>query len=308
MEEEVWAELESRAGASDQDRKAWLAERRRGITATEVRDLAKAGDLNNAIANLVRQKITGVDTFGGNSYTAWGNEREPLIATFAEQEYGFRPESRVFRHPEFPEWLASPDGIRVRPFDLGLSLLEIKTAGYPLTYEGCLAKGYIDQTQWQMLVLGADETLLMWEERIEGERGWEAGRRGVIPIEADEERQEQLAAIADRFLEAYREARAEGLPDTSDDDPLLAALISDVVEKRRAAEVAEEYLRDYLDLSEITAAATPVGKLSYTWGKPRRSFNREAFDEQYPGVYEMFMEDGKQPERQTLRITPAKDA
>ena len=34
------ADLMSRAGASDQDRPAWLAERRGGVTATEIRDLA----------------------------------------------------------------------------------------------------------------------------------------------------------------------------------------------------------------------------------------------------------------------------
>lgn len=305
--EEVWEELESRAGASDTDREAWLAERRGGVTATEIRDLAKAGDLNNAMAYLVKQKVTGSgDNFRGNAYTEWGNERELAMGALAEIEYGFIHETRVFHHAEFPQWLASPDGIRVRD-DLGITLLEIKTGGYPLTFDAAVHRGYYDQCQWQMLVLGADETLLMWEERIEGENGFEVGRRGVIPIEASASRQEHLASIADRFLEALREATEEGLPETSDEDPYLADLVFDLMAKRRDVEVAEEFLREYLDLFSITAAATPVGKLSYTWGKPRRTFDREAFEVAYPGVYETFLKDGAPPEKQTLRITAPKD-
>ena len=39
MSAAVLETLEARAGASDQDRPAWLAVRRTGITATEIRDL-----------------------------------------------------------------------------------------------------------------------------------------------------------------------------------------------------------------------------------------------------------------------------
>ena len=40
----VLDELEARAGASDQDREQWLAERRRGVTATELRDIMLASN------------------------------------------------------------------------------------------------------------------------------------------------------------------------------------------------------------------------------------------------------------------------
>lgn len=303
--EAVWAELESLAGASDADRELWLAERRTGVTATEVRDLAKAGDLDHAIAALVRQKLTGEDSFGGNAYTAWGKQREPVIAAEAERLYGFRPESRVFHHPHFPRWLASPDGIRVGATGV-VSALEVKTAGYPLTPEGAAAKGYCDQAQWQMLILGAVDTTFAWEERIEGEWGFVAGRSGFFTIDADPARQSHLAAIADRFLEALSEASEAGLEEPDPEDPFLSALVADLIQKRRDAEVAEEYLRDYLDLAGVTSAATPTGKVSYLLGNPRRSFDKTAFNAAHPGLYEAFMVDGEPPARRTLRITPGK--
>ena len=39
MESQALTDLLARAGASDQDRAAWLAERRGGCTATEARDM-----------------------------------------------------------------------------------------------------------------------------------------------------------------------------------------------------------------------------------------------------------------------------
>ena len=75
----VLDELEARAGASDQDREQWLAERRRGVTATELRDIMLASNRDVAIADLVKKKREG-DRFTGNAYTDWGNDREPVIA------------------------------------------------------------------------------------------------------------------------------------------------------------------------------------------------------------------------------------
>lgn len=302
---EIWAELESRAGPSDVDREAWLAYRRRGLSATEASKLAKAPDLDFAIAMLVREKVTGERSFIGNAYTDWGKEREPTIAAEAEVVYGIKPESRVFHHPEEERWLASPDGIRVANGVIELG--EYKTSGNPLNPAIASMLGYTDQTQWQMLVLRAERTRLCWEERVEGEFGFYARRSGDFVIEADPDRQEQLIAVAERFLAALGEALEVGLPEPDDNDPLLADLIADLLEKRRAADVAEEYLREYLELSRVTSARTPFGKLAYSWGSPRHSFDREAFEREYPGVYKVFLRTGERPAKRTLRITPPKE-
>lgn len=302
---EVWADIEARAGPSDADREAWLAFRRTGVTATQMAKLAMSPDLDFAIKALVREKITGDRPFTGNAYTDWGQAREPHLAAEAEVLYGIIPESRAFHHPEQRRWLASPDGIKVSNGRIELG--EYKTAGNALTYESAIYKGYGDQCQWQMLVMGADRTRLLWEERVEGEYGFWAGRSGDFVIEADRERQAHLIAIAELFLEALDEAQEDGLSDVDNNDPLLADLIADLLEKRRAVATAEEYLRDYLDLSGITAAATPHGKLAYSWGSPRQSFDRDAFEEQYPGVYKTFLRPGDPPDKPTLRITPRKE-
>ena len=75
----VLTDLFARAGASDQDRAAWLAERRQGVTATEMAKIMSSGSRERAISDLVKQKREG-DSFTGNVYTEWGKEHEPIIA------------------------------------------------------------------------------------------------------------------------------------------------------------------------------------------------------------------------------------
>ena len=66
-------DLMARAGASDTDREAWLAERAQGVTATEIRDLAKCGA--GFRLDLIAQKRGAPSTFTGNQYTAWRSRR-----------------------------------------------------------------------------------------------------------------------------------------------------------------------------------------------------------------------------------------
>src|SRR5207302_198902 len=85
--------LELRAGASDEDRPAWLADRRSGITATEVRDLHLK---KISRVKLIGQKLgrvpEGSDRRGKQA--AWGHEREPEIAREVLARYAMVPESR----------------------------------------------------------------------------------------------------------------------------------------------------------------------------------------------------------------------
>ena len=72
-------DLYVRAGASDTDREAWLAQRRTGITATEVRDIAKGGAVKRK--ELIGYKLhPETNTFTGNQYTEWGKKREAALA------------------------------------------------------------------------------------------------------------------------------------------------------------------------------------------------------------------------------------
>jgi hypothetical protein len=163
MEHPVLVELETRAGASDADRAAWLIERLGGVTATQARDLYLSGA--GYRARLLEEKAKQiVDALLDNKYVAWGNTREPIIANWARR-FGIEPESRVFRAADNPRYLASPDGLGVG-FDDVLIMSEIKTGKDDIA-PGTNAferKGYDLQMQWGMRVTGARRCLYIWEQ------------------------------------------------------------------------------------------------------------------------------------------------
>lgn len=230
-----------RAGASDSDRDQWLAERRRGISATEIRDLMLGAITDKQLADLKlgRRK----DSFSGNAYTAWGNEREPVIAEHLRTAFDIAPESRVFHAADDPRKLASPDGLGVE-FDGTLLASEIKTAGpkYDLRpgSDDFKAKGYGDQALWVLRVTGAARALFAWECRLGQPGAFECGELRTAWIERDEVRIAQLDARADQFL-AVLDARAL--------EPFEEPTVDDVVDTH-----AVNYLR-FIELEKEAAAA-----------------------------------------------------
>lgn len=203
--------LEARAGASDADREAWLAERRQGITATEVRDLY-LGKISQK--TLIDRKLGRIPEVADLSFVpeiGWGHEREPHIAAEVEQRFGIRAEKRVFRAEDNPRYLASPDGIGVN-FDEELTVSEIKTDGEELVpwSAGFVKKGYLVQVLWVMRVIGARRAMFATEQRL-GSRaeGFRPGPRHFEWIEYDEKLVAELVALADRFLTALDAAAAD---------------------------------------------------------------------------------------------------
>ena len=61
------------------DEELWLAERRKGVTATEVAKLAKGQPA--ARRDVLAEKVSGERTFFGNKFTDWGLERELALAS-----------------------------------------------------------------------------------------------------------------------------------------------------------------------------------------------------------------------------------
>lgn len=210
MNAPVLAALEARAGVSDVEREAWLAARRAGITATEIRDL-KTGRLS--VERLVNLKLgREIDTFNGNEYTDWGTAREPIIADMVEQRFGIRPESRVFHAADDHRKLASPDGVGMYGFDEQLVVSEIKTSGVPVPpwSDAYAAKGYEFQQQWVMRVLGAERSLFVWEIRERGADGqFYPGELSFEWVYRNETLIAELDALADEFLVALDKAAAE---------------------------------------------------------------------------------------------------
>lgn len=205
----VLDELEQRAVADEsKDREAWLAARREGITATEVATLAKSPA---AAFRLREEKQSGVSSFTGNKWTAWGKEREPIIAA-RYAGVGLLPTSKLYRSTDDARYLASPDMIG-EDFDESLYLGEIKTSKYNLAPEGDYFRTttYYDQMQWQMFVTGARWCTFIWEqhdgewvEQFDGTYGPTVREIRSEHVERDDDRIEHLVGIADRFLAGAR--------------------------------------------------------------------------------------------------------
>lgn len=268
----VLADLESRAGASDQDRELWLAERRAGVTATQVRDIVlemQGLPSWSKKQDLIDEKLgRRVDDFAGSPYTDWGNDREPVVAAALEGE-GFAAESRVFHHPENSRYLASPDGIRV-DFDENLDVLEIKTASHDLPpgSEEIRKKGYELQVQWVMFVLGARRCRFVVEERIGHPReGFTPGETHRHWVERDDRVIAQLVAVADRFLAELDRQREEGGPVIDEHvDTLALNYLRGLAAEKEGKALKESSYRQLVEAGVSQKSA--LASVTYTAAKP----------------------------------------
>lgn len=182
--------------ATSDDRVAWLRERSRGITATDAAKLATEASIHKAVWD----KLHG-GFFGGSAYTEHGKTREPIIAEWARREYGIEP-SRTLFHAEFERrHLATPDGLRVGRGG-ELELCEIKTTTKPWR---SIPRNYLRQVWWQQYVLGAERTLVVWEEHRDFVPV--ADEPQSIWVDRDETQIEILVGYANRMLAAL--ARTE---------------------------------------------------------------------------------------------------
>lgn len=148
-------QLAARIVADSRDRVAWVRARSRGITATDVATLTSA----NAIARAADAKLMG-SGFSGNAYTAHGRVREPEIARWVAATHGILPSSALFHAVVEKRHLATPDGIAVDA-DGRVTLAEIKTTNKSWR---SIPRGYLRQVWWQQHVLGAERTLVAWEQ------------------------------------------------------------------------------------------------------------------------------------------------
>lgn len=147
-------ELAARIVADSTDRVAWLRARARGITATDVAGLTSARSIETAAT----AKLHG-SGFSGNAYTEHGRRREPEIARWVAATHGILPSTALFRAREEARHLATPDGLAV--VGDAVHLCEIKTTTKPWR---SIPRNYLRQVWWQQYVLGAERTLVVWEQ------------------------------------------------------------------------------------------------------------------------------------------------
>ena len=174
------------------DRIAWLRARSRGVTATDVARFSS----RKALQAVALDKWLGTG-FSGNAYTDHGRAREPEIARWAAREHGMQASGALFHADGNAEHLATPDGLRER--NGILELCEIKT-----TVKGWrgIPRHYLRQVWWQQYVLGAERTLVVWEQHEEF-----VPVRGVPEcrwVERDEDEIHQLVVLADELLDMMR--------------------------------------------------------------------------------------------------------
>lgn len=148
-------ELADRIVADSHDRVAWLRARSRGITATDVAHLSGAASIPRA----ADAKLHGTG-FHGNVFTAYGRQREPEIGRWMAATHGIRPSTALFRAVAEPRHLATPDGI-LQDTSGRITLAEIKTTNKAWR---TIPRPYLRQVWWQQHVLGAERTLVVWEQ------------------------------------------------------------------------------------------------------------------------------------------------
>lgn len=148
-------ELQARIVADSRDRVAWVRARSRGITATDVAALTS----ERAIPRAADAKLMG-SGFSGNAYTAHGRLREPEIARWVAATHGILPSSALFHAEVERRHLATPDGLMVDSQGRVI-LAEIKTTKKAWR---SIPRSYLRQVWWQQHVLGAERTLVAWEE------------------------------------------------------------------------------------------------------------------------------------------------
>ena len=147
----------ARVLADSTNRVAWLRARSTGVTATDVARLSS----ERSLPAVAFEKING-SSFGGNAYTDHGNAREPEIARWVQANHGIRPSSELFHAHGERAHLATPDGVAI--IDGSVVLAEIKTTS---SLWKSVPRSYLRQIWWQQYVLGAERTLLVWEQHLD---------------------------------------------------------------------------------------------------------------------------------------------
>ncbi len=181
-----------RVVASSNDRVAWIRARSRGVTATDVARLSS----ERALQSVLHDKMLG-SGFGGNAYTDHGRAREPEIARWVRATHRIEPSSTLFHAHGQPLHLATPDGVAVHGG--AVVLCEIKTTGHAWR---SIPRSYLRQVWWQQYVLGAERTLVVWEQHddfvptnAEPESRW---------VERDDNEIHVLVGLANRLLHLMR--------------------------------------------------------------------------------------------------------
>lgn len=275
-------------------REEWLEQRKGYLTATDIASIRTGSE--KSFRELWEKKHKG-DSFRGNRFTEWGNEREPHIAAHVQLVLGkmdLRPNDQLYvkdgtKHAATPD-MVSEDG--------GFSC-QIKTVGLSRDWDDIahLPQDYRAQVEWEMYILGIDECLFVWEQRLDGEDGFIVGETKHGLVKSDPKLRAKLLQIAADF-EEYEPAEVED----GCDDFMVRALIqelTDVMAQRREIADQDKQLKERLEAvqSELLAElgdeprriGYPEGVLEVNAGRVSQRFDRKAFAAEHPDLESRFI-------------------
>lgn len=149
--------------ADSRDRDSWLKARFGNVGGSNAATFARAASAPQYAKRMLHEQ------FAGNQYTRHGNDREAAVL----RHFGVDQNFLLFRSEDSPRHVATPDGIQYVGSEL--VLIQCKTSLKPLE----LPPTYRRQIAWEQYVLGAAQTLLVWEQhenfmpaRMEPESLW----------------------------------------------------------------------------------------------------------------------------------------
>ena len=275
-------------------REEWLEQRKGYLTATDIASIRTGSE--KSFRELWEKKHKG-DSFRGNRFTEWGNEREPHIGAHVQAVLGkseLLPNDQLYvkdgtKHAATPD-MVSKDG----SFSC-----QIKTVGLSRDWDDIahLPQDYRAQVEWEMYVLGIDECLFVWEQRLDGEDGFIVGETKHGLVKSDPKLRAKLLQIAADF-EEYEPAEVE---DGGDDFTVRALIqeLTDVMARRREIADQDKQLKEKLETVQKSLLAElgdepkrigyPEGVLEVNAGRVASRFDRKAFAAEYPDLESKFV-------------------
>ena len=272
--------------ASSENREEWLEARRRGVTATDVARLAHGG---RSVWATVKSEKAGETHFTGNDFTAWGIEREPVIAKTICAEYPVKHNTDLLQSVEDERWLATPDLLDPNGSLVG----DVKTAVWKGEPWAEPPPNYYSQLQWQMFVTGIREAILCVEYHQDFVPT--SPFPHVLTVSYDPDHVEELVEVAESFL---------AMGDPSPFDLYLADYARGEELERSGAEIkaaARELIEKEIGDRAAFKFVSDAGSISLTTPKPAKRFDAKALEADDPDLYGRYVKESQGKPRLTIR-------
>lgn len=143
---DIW----NRIVVDGRDRELWARARDGKIGGSDAMSFAKRESAHLYLKAKLQEGFTG------NTYTQHGNDRERAIL----RQFGLEQNTALFHAEGNPLHVCTPDGIATKADEF--ALVQVKTSGKPLPKT--TPKNYLRQIWWEQHVMGAEVTLLVWEQ------------------------------------------------------------------------------------------------------------------------------------------------